>query len=208
SAEAEGRLIRQVKEGKGQFAVVKVRVEPFTPEPGHNESFKFVNALPADKPLKSSYLPAIEAGCRSAAQTGALGSYPLINVKVTLIDAQEHAEDSSDVTFESAAGLAVQKAVEHAGPVLLEPIMKAEIVTPEEYYGAINGDLMSRRATITDTGMRGKNHVIHCEVPLSTMFGYSTSMRSLSQGRASYSMEPCRYEPMPDDLARKVLGAM
>jgi elongation factor G len=207
AAEGEGKLIRQVKEGKGQFAVVKVRVEPFSPEPLLNESFKFANQLAADK-IRSSYLPAIEAGCRSAAQTGSLGSYPLIDVKVTLIDAQEHAEDSNETAFESAAGMAVQRAVEQAGPVLLEPIMKAEIVTPEEYFGAINGDLMSRRATITETGLRGKNHVIHCEVPLSTMFGYSTSMRSLSQGRASYSMEPARYEAMPEDLARKVLGAM
>ena len=104
--------------------------------------------------------------------------------------------------------MAFQRAIEQAGPVLLEPIMKVEVVTPDEYYGSINGDLMSRRAAITETGMRGPNRVVTAEAPLSTMFGYATQVRSLSQGRASYSMEPCRYERMPDDLARKVLGVM
>ncbi|GMU83311.1 MAG: elongation factor G [Planctomycetota bacterium] len=205
TAEAEGRLVRQLTAGKSQFAVVKVRVEPITPETGQ-ENFKYVNQLPPGK-VRNVFLPAIEAGCRSAAQTGALASYPLINLRVTVLDAQEHAEDSSEVAFESAAGLAVQKAVEAAGPVLLEPIMKAEVVTPEEYYGAINGDLMSRRATILGTSMRGRNHVIDFEVPLSAMFGYSTQMRSLSQGRASYAMEPYRYEVVPPELTKKILGA-
>jgi elongation factor G len=152
------------------------------------------------------FLPAIESGARSAAQSGVLGGYPLINVQVTLLDAQEHATDSSEAAFESAAALAVRHAVERAGPVLLEPIMKIEVVTPEEYFGAINGDLMARRAVITSTGLRGRTRVIGAEVPLSTMFGYATHVRSLSQGRASYSMEPCRYEAMPPDLAQKVLG--
>jgi elongation factor G len=100
----------------------------------------------------------------------------------------------------------VQRALEQAGPVLLEPIMRVEVVTPEEYFGAINGDLMSRRATITGTAMRARDRVISAEVPLATMFGYATQIRSLSQGRASYSMEPYRYEPLPQELVKKVLG--
>ncbi len=104
--------------------------------------------------------------------------------------------------------MAFNKAVEAAGPVLLEPIMKIEVVTPEDYFGAINGDLMTRRAVITATTMRGQNHVISAEAPLSTMFGYATQIRSLSQGRASYAMEPSRYEAMPPDLAQKALGIM
>lgn len=202
-AEAEGRFIHQ-SGGRGQYAVVKLRVEPFTPTAGH-EHFQFVNALRGVQ-LRPAFIPAIEEGALEATRSGPLGSFPLINIRVTLLDAQEHSHDSSELAFESAAGIAVQKALEQAGPVLLEPIMKAEIVTPEEYFGAINGDLTSRRAVITATGLRGRNHVITCEVPLASMFGYATNMRSLSQGRAGYSMEPCRYEQMPANLAEKVLG--
>ncbi len=203
SAEAEGRFVRQTG-GRGQFAIVRVRVEPFEPEPGE-EPFLFVNAIEGDQ-IRPAFIPAIEQGARDAAECGPLGSYPLINVRVTLLGGQEHPEDSTELAFESAAAMAVHRALEQAGPVLLEPIMKAEIVTPEEYFGAINADLMTRRAVITSTSIRGSNHVITCEVPLSSMFGYATHMRSLSQGRASYSMEPLRYEPMPPDLAEKVLG--
>ncbi len=202
-AEAEGRVHRQIG-AKSQFAVVKVRVEPHTPLPGQ-EHLIYSNRLPEGR-VKSNFLSAIEAGARGAAQTGALGGYPLINLRVLIIDAQENADESTEVAFESAASMAVQKAVEAAGPVLLEPIMKVEVVTPDDYFGAINGDLMSRRAVITETSMRGKNQVIHAEAPLASMFGYSTNCRSLSQGRASYSMEFGRYEAMPGDLAKKVLG--
>jgi elongation factor G len=203
AAEAEGRFIRQTG-GRGQYAVVKLRVEPFVPEP-QQEHFCFVNATTGGA-IRKAFIPAVEEGAREATESGPLGSYPLINVKVTLLEAQEHPVDSSEIAFENAAGLAVHKALEGADPVLLEPIMKVEIVTPEEYFGAINGDLMARRAVITSTGIRGGNHVINCEVPLSTMFGYATQMRSLSQGRASYSMEPSRYEAMPPELAEKILG--
>jgi len=203
AAEAEGRFVRQAA-GRGQFAVVRLRVEPFAPEPGQPH-FQFVNAVSGDV-IRKAFIPAIEEGAREAAESGPLGSYPLINVRVTLLDGQEHPEDSTPLAFESAAAMAVHRALEQAGPVLLEPIMKVEVVTPEEYFGMINADLMSRRATITATGMRGGNRVIACEVPLATMFGYATHMRSLSQGRASYSMEPLRYQPMPPELAEKVLG--
>jgi elongation factor G len=204
AAEAEGRFIRQTG-GRGQYAVVRLRVEPFTPDPGQ-EHLQFVNALTGDA-IRKAFVPAVAEGAREATESGPLGSYPLINVKVTLLDGQEHTVDSSEIAFESAAALAIHKALEDAEPVLLEPIMKAEIVTPEEYFGAINADLMTRRAVITSTGVRGGSRVINCEVPLSAMFGYATHMRSLSQGRASYSMEPSRYEPMPPELAKKVLGA-
>ena len=204
AVEAEGRFVRQTG-GRGQYAVVRLRVEPFQPEPGQ-EHFLFVNAIKGGT-IRSAFIPAVEEGAREAADSGPLGSYPLINVKVTLLEGKEHPQDSSEIAFESAAAIAVQRALPDAGPVLLEPIMLAEIVTPEEYFGAINADLMTRRAVITSTGVRGSNRVIKCEVPLSTMFGYATNMRSLSQGRASYAMEPCRYEAMPTELTEKVLGA-
>lgn len=203
-AEYEHRFHRQIG-GKTQTAMVKFRVEPHTPAPGQ-ESIAFVNALPEGRLRSTLYLQAIAVGARDAARTGPLGSYPLMNVRLTLLDAEEHPSDSSEIAFESAAGAAVQKALEAAGPVLLEPIMKVEVVTPEDYFGAINGDLMSRRAVITNTSLRGRNHVIDAEAPLATLFGYSTSVRSLSQGRASYSMEPLRYEAMPQAEAQRILG--
>jgi elongation factor G len=203
TGEGEGRLIRQTGT-KNLFAVVKLKVEPFEPEPGQ-EHFQFVNRCP-EGTIRSDYLPAIEESVRSAGRSGNLGGYPLINVRATLLGGEEHPEDSTEAAFEGAAAIALTRAIEQAGPALLEPIMKVEVVTPEDYYGAINGDLMQRRATILGTAMRGNNHVIAAEVPLSTMFGYSTQVRSLSQGRASYAMEPARYERMPDNLARQVLG--
>ncbi len=205
TAQEEFRFIRQIG-NKNQFAAVTLRVEPFEPAPGA-ESFQFSNALPPGT-LTGPFLPAIEAGCRSASRTGVLAGYPLINVRVTLVGAEEHPTDSSDVAFEAAAAMAFEKAVNAAGPTLLEPIMKVEVVTPEEYFGPINGDLMARRAVITATGMRSRNHVIDAEVPLASMFGYTTQVRSLSQGRASYSMEPLRYEAMPPSEAKKVLGVL
>ncbi|MCK4340535.1 MAG: elongation factor G [Phycisphaerae bacterium] len=203
--EGEGRLIRQTG-GRGQYAVVKLRVEPFEPQPGE-EHFKFVNQIRGGA-INADYIPAIERGARDASRNGNLGGYPLINVMATLLDGREHSVDSSDIAFETAAAIAFQRAIKQAGPVLLEPIMKVEVVTPEDYFGPINSDLMTRRAMITGTAMRGNNHVITAEVPLSTMFGYATQVRSLSQGRASYSMEPCRYIRMPDHLAKAVLGVL
>jgi len=205
AAEAEGRFIRQTG-GRGHFAVVKLRVEPFVPRPGE-EHFRFENRV-REGAIRSAFLPAVEQGVKDSARSGVLGAYPLINVKATLIDGEEHPEDSSEIDFESAASDAFQRAVQAAGPVLLEPIMKVEVVTPEQYYGPINGDLMARRANITAAAMRGNNHVLTAEAPLAAMFGYATQVRSLSQGRASYAMEFYRYERMPDDLARKVLGVM
>ncbi len=205
SAEAEGHLQRQIG-GRTQFAALTLRLEPFTPDSG-DEHFRFVNRIPAGK-INSDFYAAIEQGVRDAGRSGDLGGYPLINVQATVLDAEERAQESTEIAFESAAAIAFHKAIQQTGPVLLEPIMRLEVVCPEDYYGAINGDLMTRRATITGTAMRGPNHVITAEVPLATMFGYATQARSLSQGRATYSMEPCRYERMPDNLAKQVLGTM
>lgn len=205
AGEGEGKLIRQTT-GGGLYAVVRIKVEPFTPEPGE-EHFRFINACP-EGVIRREFYAAIEESVRAASRSGHLGGYPLINVQATLLGGEDRSEESTAAAFDGAAAIAFQRAVDAAGAVLLEPIMKVEVVTPEEYYGAINGDLMTRRATITHTAMRGQNHVVTAEVPLSTMFGYATQVRSLSQGRASHSMEPCRYERMPDNLAREVLGVM
>jgi len=201
-AEAEGRFSRTTG-GRTHFAVVRLRVEPLQPGPGQPH-FAFRSELP-EGALRPQFLAAIEQGVRSTSHSGVLAGYPLINVQVTLCGAQE-SEESTELAFEGAAAQAAQRAIEAAGPILLEPIMKIEVVTPEEYFGAINADLLARRATITGTSFRGRNRVIWAEVPLATMFGYATAIRSLSQGRASYSMEPLRYEKMPQELAEQVLG--
>jgi elongation factor G len=205
AAEAEGRVIPQ-SGGRGPFAAVTLRVEPFTPDPGE-EHFKFVNACCAGS-IRSDFFRAIEKSLRTARQSGGLGGYPLINVKVTLLDGEDHPGESTEAAFEGAAALAFNRAIEQAGPILLEPVMKVEVVTPKEYYGTVHGDLMARRAMITRTDVHGRNHVITAEVPLAEMFGYATRVRGLSQGRASYSMEPCRHERIPPDLAPDILGPL
>ncbi len=199
----EGRFQRQTG-NREQFAVVRLRVEPFEPELGA-ATFQFRNAM-TDDSISPQYLAAIEQGARDAAQSGPLGSYPLINVRVTLLGGEQNDETSSEIAFETATAIGVTQALEKAGPVLLEPIMRAEIVTPGDFFGAINSDLMGRRAVIHGTAMRGSNQVIDCEVPLAAMFGYATHMRSLSQGRASYSMEPSGYQQVPANLTRDIIG--
>jgi len=202
-AEAEGRFLRQTG-GRGQFAVVKVRVEPFRPAPGQ-PAFRLFDRIPEGR-IREHFRVAAAQGVRGAASNGALAAYPLINVQATLLDAEEHPEESTEVAFEAAAARAFAQASEQAGPVLLEPIMKVEIATPEEYFGAINGDLMTRRALISATDLRGNRRVIVAEAPLAAMFGYATQLRSLSQGRATYAMEPLRYEAVRPDQMTAILG--
>ena len=156
--------------------------------------------------IPSEFLPAIEAGLREEAKSGGRTGYPLVDLKVTLVDGDTHDVDSNDLAFRFAASDALRKAVHEAGAVLLEPIMKLEVVTPEDYLGNITADLSSRRALIDQTFTRGKLMVIEARAPLEKMFGYSTAVRSLSQGRASYSMEPLEYAPAPDSLLESLAG--
>jgi elongation factor G len=198
----QGTFIRQTG-GAGQYAKVTIDLEPQAQLKGA-PVVKFVNAIKGGA-IPHEFIPAIEAGIREEAKSGGRTGYPLVDMKVTLIDGQTHEEDSSDLAFGFAAADSLRKAVHEAGAVLLEPIMKLEVVTPEDYLGNITADLMSRRAEITETTTRGKLHVIEARVPLEKMFGYSTAMRSLSQGRASYSMEPLEYAPAPESML-EILG--
>ena len=130
----------------------------------------------------------------------------MVKIKLPLLDGQHHEVDSSELAFETAARMAFRKAALNARPMLMEPIMKIEVTTPEEYFGQISGDLYSRRAVITGSDVRGKYRVVCAEVPLASMFGYATQLRSLSQGRASWSMEPSQYARVPEQVAEKVLA--
>ncbi len=199
----QGQCIRQTG-GTGLFAKVTLDVEPET-QPKGSAPVRFINSLKGGV-IPTAFLSAIEQSIREAAKSGGQTGYPLVDVRVTLTDGQTHDVDSNELAFRFAAADAFDKAVREAGPVLLEPVMKIEVVTPEEYLGDVMGDLLARRADITNTYERGKLRVIDAKAPLESMFGYSTAVRSLSQGRASYSMEPLEYAAAPESKLNQVLG--
>jgi elongation factor G len=198
-----GQCIRQTG-GSGLFAKVTIDMAP-EHQPKGQAPVKFLNALKGGV-IPHEYIPAIEQSVRECAKSGGQTGYPLVDVKVTLVDGQAHDVDSNELAFRFAAADAFDKALREAGPVLLEPIMKIEVVTPEDYLGDIMSDLLARRAEITDTFERSKLRVVEAKAPLETMFGYSTAVRSLSQGRASYSMEPLTYAAAPDAKLDQILG--
>ena len=193
----EGTCIRQTG-GSGLYAKITIDLEPEA-QPKGAPVLHFVNKLKGGV-IPSEFIPAIEAGLREEAKSGGRTGYPLVDLKVTLTDGAYHDVDSNDLAYRFAASDALRKAVEEAGPVLLEPIMRIEVVTPEDYLGNVTGDLSSRRALIDRTSTRGKLMVIDARAPLEKMFGYSTAVRSLSQGRASYTMEPLEYAPAPESM--------
>ncbi|HUN80175.1 MAG TPA: EF-Tu/IF-2/RF-3 family GTPase, partial [Phycisphaerae bacterium] len=202
AAEAEGSFIRQTG-GRGQYAVVKLRVEPFTPAKGA-EQFEFVNAIKGGA-VRAEFVKAVEHGVRGALPMGVLAGYEILNVRATLLDGKEHEVDSSDLAFENAGRIAFEEACKEAGPVMLEPIMKLIVSVPEDYFGVVSGDISARRGLINDTEMKKNQRVIHSHVPLSELFQYSTHIRTLTQGRASWSMEPHSYAPMPPGLQKELL---
>ncbi len=199
----QGTCIRQTG-GSGLYAKVTIDLEPQT-QPKGAPVLAFANKLKGGV-IPPEFIPAIEAGLREEAKSGGRTGYPLVDLKVTLVDGDTHDVDSNDLAFRFAASDALRKAVAEAGAVLLEPIMKLEVVTPEDYLGNVTGDLSSRRALIDHTFTRGKLMVIEARAPLEKMFGYSTAVRSLSQGRASYSMEPLEYSAAPDSLLESLAG--
>jgi len=203
AAEAEGRFVRQLG-GRNHFAVVTLRVEPFHPAPGHPH-FDFENRVSADD-LNFEFIQAAERGCRDAMMSGVLAGYEMLNVRAILLDGRQHDTDSSDMAFEQAARTAFEEACRGAKPVLLEPLMRVQVVTPADYFGAVTGDLNSRRAMIVDTTFRGTLRVIDADAPLAEMFGYATALRSLTQGRASWTMEPKACSAVPEDVQARMLA--
>jgi elongation factor G len=202
TAEGEGRFIRQTG-GKGQFAVVKLRIEPFTPKAGEDNVVvenKIVGGAISDQ-----YLPSVREGIIGSVKSGILIGYPFIDLKVTILDGEEHPVDSSEIAFESAASMAFRDAAEKAKAVLLEPIIALQVTTPEEFFGAVTGDLIARRAVITGTTTRGNITVVDAQVPLAQMFGYATTLRSLTQGRANQTnFAPSGYQLLPENLSKEL----
>ena len=198
-AEAQGRFIRQTG-GRGQYGDVYLEVEP-NPGNGYEFENKIVGAA-----IPKEYIPAIEKGIREALDTGVLAGYPVVDIKIRLTDGSYHDVDSSEIAFKIAASMAFKEACRKAKAVLLEPVMDVEVVTPEEYMGAIVGDLNSRRGRIISMEAQRGSQVIRAQVPLATMFGYATEMRSMTQGRATYTMQFARYEEVPPSIAEEVMA--
>jgi elongation factor G len=198
-AVAEGKYIRQ-SGGRGQYGHVWVKVEPLE----RGKGFEFVNAIKGGI-IPDNFIPSVEKGVKEAMDKGVLAGYPIKDIRVTLFDGSYHEVDSSDIAFKIAGTIALQEAVKQANPILLEPIMKIEVVIPQEFLGDITGDLSSRRAKIEEVFDRGITKVIRAKVPLAEMFGYVTILRSLTQGRGTSIMEFSHYEPLPTNLAQMII---
>jgi elongation factor G len=199
-AHAEGRFVRQTG-GHGQFGVVRIELEPLERGAG----FEFVDKVVGGE-IPRNFIKPVEEGVRSALESGVVAGYPVVDVRVTLTGGDYHPVDSSEMAFKTAGSIAFQNAMEKAHPVLLEPVMKLEISVPEEFYGDVLGDISARRGQPTEYDQRGNLKVIRALVPLANTFGYATDLRSLTQGRASYSMEFDHYEEVPRNEAEKIMG--
>ena len=197
----EGRFVRQTG-GSGQYGIVYVNVEP---NPG--EGFDFVNQIKGGS-VPSEFIPAVEKGVEEAMANGPRAGYPLVDVKVTLVDGKYHDTDSSEIAFKVAGSLALKEAVQRAKPVLLEPVFSVEVVTPEEFMGDVIGDLNRRRGQVLGMEPRGNAQVVTATVPLAEMFGYATDVRSNTQGRATFTMQFERYDEVPPNIAEKVIGEL
>ena len=201
AVEAEGKFIRQ-SGGRGQYGHVRIRMAPLARGAG----FEFSNDVVGGT-IPKEYIPGVEKGTREALQAGVIGGYPVVDLKVSLYEGSYHDVDSSEMAFKIAASMAFKEAMNKASPVLLEPIMKVEVLTPEENMGDVMGDLNSRRGRISGMHERKGTQVIDAEVPLSEMFGYATSLRSMTQGRASYSMEFLEYREAPKSVQEAVVNS-
>lgn len=212
ASEVRGKFVKQTG-GRGQFGDVTINLRPYTKEEAEEDGIKFVNGVAFENKIvggsiPKEFIPSVETGIRQTAATGVSANYPLINIKAELVDGSYHQVDSSQVAFEQAARLALREAVTKARSVLLEPIMKVVIITPEEFFGNVTGDISGRRGMIIDTEDRGSGiRQITCECPLSEMFGYTTTLRGMSQGRAAASMEFQEYRAMPANLMQEVIAA-
>lgn len=199
-SESDTKYARQ-SGGRGQYGHVKIRIEPNEPGAG----YEFVNKIVGGA-IPKEYIPAVDNGIQEAMSSGILGGYPVLDVKVTLYDGSYHEVDSSEMAFKIAGSMAFKDAMAKAKPVLLEPVMKVEVIVPEEYMGDVMGDINSRRGRIEGMETRSGAQVIRGFVPLSEMFGYATDLRSKTQGRGTYTMQFDHYESIPNSIADKILG--
>jgi elongation factor G len=195
----EEKYIKQTG-GRGQYGHILMKVEP--QEPG--KGYEFINSVVGGK-IPKEYIPAVDKGIKETLARGVLAGYPMVDIKVELYEGSYHEVDSNEMAFKTCAAIGMTNACRKAGPVILEPIMKVEVVTPEEFLGDVMGNINSRRGMIQETGDRGNAKTIRAEVPLATMFGYATDIRSMTQGRASFSMETSHYAQVPKNVAEEIV---
>ena len=187
--------------GKGQYGHVKIKIEPNEPGKG----YEFINAIVGGA-IPKEFIGPIDQGIQGAMQAGVLAGYPVVDVKVTLYDGSYHEVDSSEMAFKIAGSMAFKEAMRKADPVILEPIMKVAVIVPDEYMGDVIGDVNARRGQIQGTEARSGSQQIDALVPLSNMFGYATDLRSKTQGRGQYSMEPSHYAEVPKNIAETIMA--
>jgi elongation factor G len=200
SIRSEGRYVRQTG-GRGHYGHVVLKLEPLSPGDG----FQFIDTL-RGVVIPQEFIPAIERGVREAMESGVLAGYPLVDLKAALVDGSFHEVDSSELAFKVAGAIALREGVQDAGPVLLEPVMRVEVVTPEEFTGEIVGDLNARRAQIEGLDLRPAGiQAVRANVPLAEMFGYATDLRSATQGRGTFTMEFAHYAQVDHSVADRIL---
>jgi elongation factor G len=197
--EQEGKFVRQ-SGGRGQYGHVWLKIEPTEPGTG----YKFVNGIVGGV-VPKEYIPAVDKGVQEQMQNGVIAGYPVVDVKVTLFDGSYHDVDSSEIAFKIAGSMGFKEGAKKAKPVLLEPIMKVEVVTPEDYMGDVNGDLNRRRGLLQGLDDSPSGKIVRAQVPLAEMFGYATVLRSMSQGRATYTMEFSHYAEVPANVADGII---
>ena len=195
---AEGRFVRQ-SGGRGQYGHVILKIEP--QEPGHG--YEFINKIVGGT-IPKDFIPAVNKGIQEQMESGVVAGYPMVDVKVTLYDGSFHEVDSSEIAFKIAGSIGFKNGADRAAPILLEPVMNVEVVTPEDYLGSVTGDLSRRRGILSETATTPAGRIIKAEVPLEQMFGYATALRSATQGRATYTMEFSKYNPVPPGVAEEI----
>ncbi len=195
----EYRHVRQTG-GRGQYAHVVIDLEP---NPG--KGYEFIDKISGGV-IPREYIPSVDAGIRESMTSGVLAGYPTVDIKVTLTYGSYHDVDSSEMAFKIAGSMAFKKAANLANPVLLEPVMAVEVITPEDYMGDVIGDLSARRGKVEGMEQRGTSQIVRAQVPLSDMFGYATDLRSRTQGRAMYSMQFHAYSEVPESIAKEIIA--
>jgi elongation factor G len=199
SVESEGKFVRQTG-GKGQYGHVWLRLDPLD----RGQGFEFVNEVVGGT-VPKEYIPAIEKGIQEQMENGIIGGFPVVDVKVTLFDGSYHEVDSNEMAFKIAGSIGFRDGAKTANPVLLEPMMKVEVVTPQDYLGDVVGDINRRRGIVLGMDDSPAGTAIECEVPLAEMFGYATDLRSTTQGRATYSMQFEKYSEAPASIAEAII---
>ena len=200
TVEAEGKYIRQTG-GRGQYGHVFIKMEPLEPGKG----MEFENEIVGGT-IPREYIPAVQKGIEEAKESGVLAGYPVVDFRISLLDGSYHEVDSSEMAFKIAGSMAFKDAMRKAEPIILEPVMDVEVVTPEDFMGAVMGDIQSKRGKIEGMELRGLVQIIRSKVPLSEMFGYSTNLRSMTQGRATYTMQFAHYEETPRSIQQEIIA--